>query len=299
MSFSVASSSIRRAAFVAACIAANCGHAALIVNAPRPIEYQVKVQLIRTAHDDGSPLATALGSASQRAYIEDRVNDIWAQAGIQVDFADSITRLNSTTAYGGAADLHQLTSLGNAAGVLSTDVFTLNLFLVNKVPGFTTHPDNSAAGLAWVGGNGIAMFVGTDLLGYNGGRDAIAHVAAHEIGHNLGLTHVAGSDNLLNGSGGTEKLTLSQVAVALNSFYVQPLPVLQGDFNGDGRVDAADYTAWRDGLGSLYGQQDYRDWLANFGATRDSLAAAPEAAPEPTALALLLFVSAGLLVIRR
>ncbi|MCA9258376.1 MAG: hypothetical protein KDA61_04205, partial [Planctomycetales bacterium] len=48
--------------------------------------------------------------------------------------------------------------------------------------------------------------------------------------------------------------------------------VAAGDFNGDGSVDAADYSAWRDGLGTLYSQQDYRDWRENFGKTQAPLA---------------------------
>ena len=45
--------------------------------------------------------------------------------------------------------------------------------------------------------------------------------------------------------------------------------VLPGDFTGDGLVDAADYTAWRDGLGSEYDMDDYADWKNNFGAELD------------------------------
>lgn len=40
-----------------------------------------------------------------------------------------------------------------------------------------------------------------------------------------------------------------------------------GDFNKDGRVDAADYTVWRDNLGGLYQASDYLLWKNNFGMT--------------------------------
>jgi hypothetical protein len=40
---------------------------------------------------------------------------------------------------------------------------------------------------------------------------------------------------------------------------------LPGDFNADGSVDAADYTVWRNRLGSAYTADDYQDWRANFG----------------------------------
>ncbi len=40
---------------------------------------------------------------------------------------------------------------------------------------------------------------------------------------------------------------------------------LPGDFNQDGHVDAADYVAWRQGLGTTYTQADYDVWRAHFG----------------------------------
>jgi hypothetical protein len=80
-----------------------------------------------------------------------------------------------------------------------------------------------------------------------------------------------------------------------------------GDFNHDGRVDAADYTVWRDqagtnalasdasGNGSV-DQADYNIWKANFGKVAMSGAAAqnPTAAavPEPTSIALLAIIGA-------
>lgn len=66
------------------------------------------------------------------------------------------------------------------------------------------------------------------------------------------------------------------------------LPTLGGDFNGDGVVDARDYTTWRDGLGTTFTAADYEEWRANYGG--GTSAAAPSSAataPEPTALALL------------
>ncbi len=39
---------------------------------------------------------------------------------------------------------------------------------------------------------------------------------------------------------------------------------IDGDFNGDGLVDAADYTKWRDGLGTIYTVDDYTLWEENF-----------------------------------
>ena len=46
------------------------------------------------------------------------------------------------------------------------------------------------------------------------------------------------------------------------------LTPLKGDANGDGEVNAADYSILRDGLGTEYTQQDLDDWRENFGAKR-------------------------------
>lgn len=56
----------------------------------------------------------------------------------------------------------------------------------------------------------------------------------------------------------------------------------RGDFNNDGRVDAADYTVWRDGLGTTYTPADFDTWRANFNAAADGGASAGgESVPEP------------------
>ena len=78
----------------------------------------------------------------------------------------------------------------------------------------------------------------------------------------------------------------------------QPQTGLSGDYNGDGTVDAADYTVWRDsqgqsgiglpadgsGNGSV-GPEDYDRWKANFGggAGAGAGSAAPHNVPEPAA----------------
>lgn len=62
---------------------------------------------------------------------------------------------------------------------------------------------------------------------------------------------------------------------------------VEGDYNLDGMVDAADYTVWRDQLGSPYVESDYARWKSHFGSagevTRQSTAI-----PEPATAALLL-----------
>jgi hypothetical protein len=90
-----------------------------------------------------------------------------------------------------------------------------------------------------------------------------------------------------------------------------PMQGIQGDYNNNGVVDAADYVAWRDALGSsatlpndptpgTVNQADYDVWRANFGrAGGGGTAAATAAVPEPTSGVLLLFVAAGACLLRR
>lgn len=69
---------------------------------------------------------------------------------------------------------------------------------------------------------------------------------------------------------------------------------LAGDFNGDGFVNAADYTNWRDGFATGdFTLDDYAEWKANFGAgTPPAAGASPT--PEPTAVVLGLLPLLGL-----
>jgi hypothetical protein len=86
-----------------------------------------------------------------------------------------------------------------------------------------------------------------------------------------------------------------------------------GDYNGDGIVDAADYTVWRDSLGSTgpglvadgnndgtVDAADYAVWRSNFGNNYISGSVAGNAAvPEPTTIVLMLLGSAALGTCRR
>ncbi len=70
---------------------------------------------------------------------------------------------------------------------------------------------------------------------------------------------------------------------------------LLGDYNHNGIVDAADYIVWRNGLGTIYTQNDYNVWRAHFGRTAGSGSGANAiaAVPEPATLVLLMFAAAG------
>jgi hypothetical protein len=73
---------------------------------------------------------------------------------------------------------------------------------------------------------------------------------------------------------------------------------LDGDYNGDGRVDAADYVVWRAGGSPDDTQVGYNLWRTNFG--RGSGAGAViSAVPEPGSLVLLLVSIAAIRAVMR
>ncbi|MCA9241484.1 MAG: BNR-4 repeat-containing protein, partial [Planctomycetales bacterium] len=84
-------------------------------------------------------------------------------------------------------------------------------------------------------------------------------------------------------------------------------PLLRGDYNEDGIVDAADYTVWRDNLGATglaayesadgngdgqITQADYEVWSNNYGSTRAQAADSSLSVPAPTAAAFSLIAMA-------
>jgi T5SS/PEP-CTERM-associated repeat protein len=73
--------------------------------------------------------------------------------------------------------------------------------------------------------------------------------------------------------------------IVLTNFLSSILP---GDFNRDGRVDAADYVVWRRHLSgnSFVDTANYQTWRANFGRTSPELADATSV-PEPASFALV------------
>jgi len=217
--------------------------AALIVNPELTITQAVTIQPIILSDTDGSNTAEFFGNSAQQLTIEGLVDDIWSQAGIDINFLSANMWNNNFANWGAGgppdnggltrpgSDINTIVSDGIFAGVTNIDVNVINMFFVNIPAGFSLPDENSAAGLAYVGGNGITQYVGSNLLGSDAGLETIAGVVSHEIGHNLGLDHIVEAENLMQSADATNlgnRLNDSQITLALASDFsvaITPVPV--------------------------------------------------------------------------
>lgn len=222
------------ALFLFVCAAA--AQATLIVNSAMPITERVTVQIILVSNDAGNSTAPAFGAAGEQALIFSAIDTIWAQAGIDIEFNLGVTAWNNTFALTGTPgdndprpddDLNTIADSAETAGITSANPNTINLFLVQIVPGFSQTTNNTSNGLAFLDANGITLWAGPTLTTFSAGRDVIASVLAHEIGHNLGLDHIIDSQNLMQAGGSPdegERLNASQINTALASAFSVPIP---------------------------------------------------------------------------
>jgi hypothetical protein len=93
---------------------------------------------------------------------------------------------------------------------------------------------------------------------------------------------------------------------AMGTIYIDDIsasiitaPVLPGDYNSDGVVDAADYVVWRKNDGT---QAGYETWRTHFGATTVAAVSSAQSPPVPEPTAAILFCvgsAAAWMVFRR
>ncbi len=125
-------------------------------------------------------------------------------------------------------------------------------------------------------GQFLDLVQGTDAIRFwNNSLSAWAPLTTATLGVDYSLQYLTSGD-----LAGYTLLTVGEVTS----------PGLPGDFNTDGKVDAADYVLWRKNPGSFGGPTGYNTWRDNFGTTAGSGAGSGfdhlTAVPEPTALFL-------------
>ena len=155
-----------------------------------PISQTLTVQPIIVCDNAGANCAPNSGLA---AY-ETMANAIYDQAGVGIAFAPPAYYDNSAylsphvdttaiTVFDTAHDLVRLAGHGQ-----STSPNTLNLWLVDNLVSTTNGAPNGTGlyGYGLIGGNGAIIATAPDTHG----RVAAVDTVAHELGHNLGLSHV-------------------------------------------------------------------------------------------------------------
>lgn len=186
----------------------------------------VYVRPIVVSNNNGSNTAEFFGNASSELFIKNAIDDIFAVAEIDIEWEATRSWNNTFANIGNSgngqrpnADLTTIVNDGDSAGIGSSDALVIDMYFVEVSAGFAPPSgENNANGLAYVGAPGITMQVGDNLVDFELGREVVAEVAAHEIAHNLGLSHNTITGNLMNniGTGGTD-LTQSQIDDMIDS----------------------------------------------------------------------------------
>ncbi|NJL47770.1 MAG: hypothetical protein HC929_10175, partial [Leptolyngbyaceae cyanobacterium SM2_5_2] len=195
----------------------------------RPTRF-LSIQPIQVCDDFG-------GLCADLALFEEATRKIWQQADVAINFLNP-NRLNSNRflAIDTQDEFAELSFAGGAGAFgrhpLSTRTTgPLNLWFVEEI--FDLAPLAETLGLAWIDQNG--MVVSDNILDFNNGQGRLDTVA-HEIGHNLGLTHTsfgAGGSNNLMTEGGFRTSPTSLSDITPDGVRLDQLTPSQIDFARD------------------------------------------------------------------
>ncbi len=133
--------------------------------------------------------------------------------------------------------------------------------------GFTSSA-NGSTGIGWciqrveAANNGGTTTL-LQLIDMNNGGDSAQPVGDWQVKQTIDLSAVASGWHRLS-------ITYDPATGAVSAVYDSQTFTLgaAGDYDGNGKVDAADYVKWRDSIGT---QAAYDVWRANFGASGGSL----------------------------
>ena len=187
---------------LALCGLANPAAAYTVGSSANPPTTQVvDVQVIDVCGPTGAGCAPTSSLSSYETF----ANDIFAQTGTSFVFlpitkldiaapacggSSAPSRFCSETNFSEDADFDTVHQLIDTAGHGQSDVAnTLNVYLINQLVETTNGSQTFAPIYGWglIGGNGVVIETGRNQLS---GLVTAPDVLAHELGHNLALTHV-------------------------------------------------------------------------------------------------------------
>lgn len=215
------------------------------------------------------------------------IREIYSNADGSVQFVELFTAVNGQHFLNG----HTLTSTGNTFNFTNSPAPTGGHHLLLATAGFQSLPGGATpdyvipSNFFNPAGDTINFAEGTDVNTFASpafdGILSLNYTSATSV-----ATTASNSPRNYAGAGGSIDLSTPEV--------------LDGDYNGDGTVNLADYTLWRDNLGAAAGtlandltggvidHDQYAAWKANFGNTTTTAAVAGTAVPEPKAAWVLL-----------
>ncbi len=212
-------------------------------------------------------------------------------------FQDTGVVTSSTLAVGTPVTLSFTFSLESFGYLVGRPTNSDNRFLALYMPSATDISANPVTGTSTlVADNGIQTLSLNTVVGHtlrlNGELDIYVQAWAGRDNNDAPYySQVMGGEDASN----TAHYFLDAPAgVSFASASGHDYSVTPGDYNTNGIVDAADYTVWRNGLGSIYTPADYDVWKSHFGQMADDgsgsagTSSSRAAVPEPTTVASLL-----------
>ncbi len=189
---------------------------------------RVTVRPIIASNNNGSNTAESFGNAAQETDIKLRIDEIFAQADIDILWESDRTWNNSFANVGNGGtrppgDLNLIVSNGDSAGVGSNNSAVVDLYFLEITPQFGDTGENVANGFSFISSSGATVHVGDNLVSFAAGRDLIARIIAHEICHNLDLMDSNSPNNLMSLINGNDSLTQSQINQILASNFSLPI----------------------------------------------------------------------------
>jgi hypothetical protein len=218
----------------------------------------------------------------------------------------------TSTALGGGLFQHRLNIEANDGDVLGFEILVEDplgrindtaaiwdtIFARRPTPPFTLNPPTDTHVL-YNDADGVDLFIIDDSFTFSIATGAFAPLVVSGASRDLFQLVTVGNIAL-----SASRLRVNVGGAGGDQNFDGTVLARLGDYNNDGVIDAADYVAFRQGLGTLYTPPDYDIWRARFGMIAGSgsgsafEASSHSVVPEPGAAVLLALFLASCVVAR-